>query len=393
MYFPEIVAQRAKAISCGATHSAIVIDGSVHFFSNGSMTKLGNDVCSASCGPSGSLACVDNDGIVSRFRGGEGPAMLRPINCSERIAEVSEASAVFGVVVVFRFCHGFLVRKGVFGTLMLVGSNRSVLGEQLFASLKFFTDFSFRCEDKVAVNCHRCMLVARLEPTSWILQQTGPEIDCSQVPSRLVELFLLFVYTDRCVPALGDVANLTNLAEKWGLPSLVKYLQLHSSEKTLLRDQMKKLLESGECSDVSLVVGNVSIPAHRAILAARSQYHRTLLLGGFAEAASSTLVVDTSDLQLSSSGLSSSTDSEQLKCVKLMIEFIYCDHIDFEVWILQFGLLFLTVMIGGRKSCAVCNSFGKSFSTAAVVANVSASGAGKHRSGNNRIRVCLIHSG
>lgn len=66
-----------------------------------------------------------------------------------------------------------------------------------------------------------------------------------------------------------------------GLPSLVAYLRTQSSEKNLLRDQMRQLLESGACSDLKLVVGDVSIPVHRAVLAARSTYHRTLLLGGF----------------------------------------------------------------------------------------------------------------
>lgn len=51
-----------------------------------------------------------------------------------------------------------------------------------------------------------------------------------------------------------------------------------------LSDQLGKLYLSDEFSDVLLVLGdNQTIPAHKVILAARSEYFRALLFGGMRE--------------------------------------------------------------------------------------------------------------
>lgn len=56
---------------------------------------------------------------------------------------------------------------------------------------------------------------------------------------------------------------------------------------TLSDNLVSALFLNGEYSDVQLVVEGVSFPAHRIILASRSQYFRALLFGGMKETSQS----------------------------------------------------------------------------------------------------------
>ncbi len=317
IYLPSKVAQFATSISAGPTCSCILArDGSVALYAEGASRKVGSNISAISCGPLDTVVVVDRDGMAARCEIAGHASGLRPLSCNDRVAEASE---------------------GQFGTLLRVGSNRSVLGEQLLACFKsaWFSDVSFRCLDNILVPAHRCMLVARLDKSSPLLAQEGKEILCSDVPASLVELFLTYLYTDRCVPALDQVTALITLAEKWRMEQLRAFLLKQSSEK-MLESHMKDLLASEACADLKLSIGdgNVEMKVHRAILVARSEYHRTLFMGGFSESTSETLHVDTAELQNLSASLSSSTNSSttasEIECVRLMFEFLYCDTIDLK---------------------------------------------------------------
>lgn len=54
---------------------------------------------------------------------------------------------------------------------------------------------------------------------------------------------------------------------------------------------MAQLCQSSNYSDVTFIVENEKIPAHRVILAARSEYFRALLYGGLSEASQSEIVL------------------------------------------------------------------------------------------------------
>ena len=46
---------------------------------------------------------------------------------------------------------------------------------------------------------------------------------------------------------------------------------------------MRKLFESMECMDVTLIVDNDRIPAHKGVLTARSEYFRAMFTSQFVE--------------------------------------------------------------------------------------------------------------
>ena len=59
---------------------------------------------------------------------------------------------------------------------------------------------------------------------------------------------------------------------------------------TSLRDDFFRLLQSGEHTDVTFLVGGVRITAHRLILASRCEYFRSLLFGDMKEAHSDAVI-------------------------------------------------------------------------------------------------------
>lgn len=67
---------------------------------------------------------------------------------------------------------------------------------------------------------------------------------------------------------------------------------------------------SEEHSDVTLVIGNTKIPAHKTILSARSSYFQRLFCGGFAEASQTEIVLNV-----------------PLKSFKLVLGYIYTGRI------------------------------------------------------------------
>ncbi len=249
------------------------------------------------------MSLVDGDGTPYIYQANK----LNPVNCPDRIMDVSE---------------------GAFGTLLLVGRNRSVLGEELHAAQKkaLFTDVAFVCGSGEKVVAHRCILRARLLPESVLLQEKGPEIACGTVPATLVNLFLSWCYTDRVTPGT-EAAALAALAEKWGAPSLASLCRGGLTEASLASD-MRKLLLSEDGCDLELLVGphETVLRVHRAVLVARSQFHRTLLIGGFAEAQASKLhvVLDNEFISLSSS-MNQEAGESDVRCLKLLIEFLYTD--------------------------------------------------------------------
>jgi len=60
----------------------------------------------------------------------------------------------------------------------------------------------------------------------------------------------------------------------------------------LLSDEIGKLYQSTEYSDVTLHLQGQSIPAHKMILASRAEYFRALFFGGFREASTNSIKLD-----------------------------------------------------------------------------------------------------
>ena len=103
------------------------------------------------------------------------------------------------------------VAEGVFGTLALVGRNRTQLGESFKALLDgTFSDLLIKCGDGELVPCHKCFLLARLGRNSPIVKHLLDKADCSEIetrqPSQIVRDMLFYIYSDRlCCPVKGNL--------------------------------------------------------------------------------------------------------------------------------------------------------------------------------------------
>ncbi len=261
-------------------------------------------------GPTERVSLVDSEGVPYLYHFGATPP-LSAVQCPDRIAGVSE---------------------GAYGTLLLVGRNRSVLGEELFNGQKknLFTDVTFVCAGGERVAAHRYILAARLRPDSVLLAGERAEIVCDTIASALVLLFLSWCYTDRTTPG-NETRALGELADSWGAPTLAHLCRGAATEPSL---DMRRLWQSEAGSDLELVVGRTEarLRVHRAVLAARSQFHRSMLAGGFAEATASSLRMDVSNdfLSLSSSASALPSDETDVRCVALAVEFLYTDRVQLE---------------------------------------------------------------
>lgn len=78
-----------------------------------------------------------------------------------------------------------------------------------------------------------------------------------------------------------------------------------------LSDQLAKLCLSDDYSDITLVVGSQRLPAHKVILAARSEYFRALLFGGMKESSQQEIeLMDTPP-----------------EAFKILLKYVYAGHI------------------------------------------------------------------
>jgi hypothetical protein len=258
------------------------------------------------------VSLVDSEGVAYAYNTGGVPPLVA-VPCPDRIAGVSE---------------------GAYGTLFLVGRNRSVLGEELLSGQKknLFTDVTFVCAGGERVAAHRYILLARLKPNSVLVAAGRSEVVCDTTPSHLVLLFLSWCYTDRTTPG-SETKALAQLADSWGAPTLAKLCRGGTTEPSLVAD-MRKLWQSQDETDLELVVGRGEtwFRVHRAVLAARSQFHRAMLTGGFSEAKASSLRVELSNdfLSLSSSAGAVQNEETDLRCMALVVEFLYTDRVQLE---------------------------------------------------------------
>ena len=95
-------------------------------------------------------------------------------------------------------------------------------------------------------------------------------------------------------------------------------LEIESSdefEATLLAKALSKLFDDKQLSDVTLVVGDQELACHKAILATRSTYFRSLLSGNFRERGIERVAIDA-----------------PFDLLKIMVNFIYDGHIWEQDW-------------------------------------------------------------
>ncbi len=112
----------------------------------------------------------------------------------------------------------------------------------------------------------------------------------AEVASEVLNQLLLYVYSDRTTLST-NVSELIALSVDWGVPVLPDLLRGRFTQpSTLAADALSLVREPELCaktSDYSLEGNNAlaSMPhrCHRAVLAARSEYYRAMLCGGYAE--------------------------------------------------------------------------------------------------------------
>jgi BTB/POZ domain-containing protein 9 len=83
---------------------------------------------------------------------------------------------------------------------------------------------------------------------------------------------------------------------------------------SLLSDNLNGLYLSETFSDITLVVDGNRLPAHRVLLAARSDYFRALLYGGMKESQETDIHIKVSSLQ----------------AFKYLLKYLYCGHIQLK---------------------------------------------------------------
>lgn len=83
---------------------------------------------------------------------------------------------------------------------------------------------------------------------------------------------------------------------------------------SLLSDNLSALYLSETFSDITLIVDGHRLPAHRVLLAARSDYFRALLYGGMKESSETDIEIKVSSLQ----------------AFKYLLKYLYCGHIQLK---------------------------------------------------------------
>jgi hypothetical protein len=81
----------------------------------------------------------------------------------------------------------------------------------------------------------------------------------------------------------------------------------------LFKQRMNALLSSGDNHDVTLTFGEKAIPAHRKILAARSEYFKTMFEGKMAESHQQNINIE---------------EEQECEPVRALLQYFYCDYID-----------------------------------------------------------------
>lgn len=72
---------------------------------------------------------------------------------------------------------------------------------------------------------------------------------------------------------------------------------------SFLSDNLSDLVDNSDYSDITLMVENVAFPAHKVILATRSEYFRALLYGGMKESQPGTTQIELKDTSASAFGI------------------------------------------------------------------------------------------
>lgn len=192
-------------------------------------------------------------------------------------------------------------------------------------------------EGSDSFNCHRCVISARCpelyaDVKEKLVQKDNHfEYKAEGVEFEVFKNFVKYMYTDKVdVEYKGENNTLTDeqkdsiqqlkvLAEKYRLDRLAKLCEhklgesVEVPESTLTKDFARIFNKNDDgTSDVTLVVDDVRIPAHRALLATRCGYFKGMFESGMEEAGKSEITIP------------DATPSAFLK----LVEYIYTDNVE-----------------------------------------------------------------
>jgi len=144
-------------------------------------------------------------------------------------------------------------------------------------------DVFFRVEGK-SVPCHKLLFSIRSPYfKSLFTSNTHLEIEIPEITEATFNEIVTFIYTDDLDSKNEGV--LAQWAQKFNIPSLITKLAKTQPCPTLL-DDLSKLVNNAELSDVVFVVEGKNIPAHKLILELRSEHFRVLFSSGLRESQS-----------------------------------------------------------------------------------------------------------
>jgi hypothetical protein len=112
-------------------------------------------------------------------------------------------------------------------------------------------------------------------------------------------------------PELIYTASLTNLSNEDAYNIRTKCNAEPCS--LVFKQHMNALLASGDNHDVTLTFGEKMIPAHRKILAARSEYFKTMFEGKMAESHQQNINIE---------------EEQECEPMRALLQYFYCDYID-----------------------------------------------------------------
>lgn len=310
-------------VHCGMNKTFCTLqNGSVVCFGGGSCTQeilaLGDVREYCACKSDyGSHAAITNNGELHVASMGD----RATVSCVNKLTSVSTSG---------------------FGILALSGRDRSALGEALkqMYQTSLFCDVRFICQGGSLIDGHRGVICARLErssgmrglllnpPESWERVQQGESslliVHLDDVHADVLDLLLLYIYSDRTTVVSAHASALLDLSLAWGCQGLVDVIK-GLNPRSVLQQNILQLQQDDELRDrtADFVIAGAfqSFKCHKGILAARSDYYRAMLCGGFSEGSNN-------QMEIILEGPLTASRGPSTEVVPLMLEFLYSNTLE-----------------------------------------------------------------